>query len=164
MILIVADTGPINYLVQIGHVAVLAEVAEKIVLPESVAAELRAAAAPAGVREWATSPPQWVEIRTASQPIEAPDLAPADREAIALARELDATVLLMDDQRARRCAASHGIVTMGTLGVLEVAATRGLVSLPAALERLRATSCFLSDELIENALLRDEARRGGSPR
>lgn len=158
MILIVADTGPINYLVQIGHIAVLAQIAEKTVLPESVAAELRAVGAPDAVRGWMTSPPEWVEIRAAIHPIEAPDIAAADREAIALAKELDATVLLMDDQQARRCAASHGVVTMGTLGVLEVAAARGLISLPAALEKLRATSCFLSDELIENALLRDAAR------
>ena len=96
---------------------------------------------------------------SAKQPIEAPDIAAADREANALARELGSSVLLMDDQQARRCAASHGVVTMGTLGLLEVAAERGFVSLPAALEKLRATSCFLSDELIKNALLRDEARR-----
>ena len=159
MILIVADTGPINYLIQIGLVGLLAQVASKTVLPESVAAELAAAAAPEIVRAWMTSPPPWVEVRTANQPIGAPDIAVADREAIALARELGSSVLLMDDQQARRCAASHGVVTMGTLGLLEVAASRGFVSLPVALEKLRATSCFLSDELIKNALLRDEARR-----
>ena len=50
MILIVADTGPINYLIQIGLVGLLAQVASKTVLPESVAAELAAAAAPEIVR------------------------------------------------------------------------------------------------------------------
>jgi predicted nucleic acid-binding protein len=48
---------------------------------------------------------------------------------------------------------------MGTVGILEVAAARGLVSLPVALERLRSTSCFLTEDLIENALARDAARR-----
>jgi len=36
---------------------------------------------------------------------------------------------------------------------------RELVSLPVALERLRGTSCFLTEDLIENALERDAARR-----
>lgn len=159
MILIVADTGPLNYRIQIGHAALLGQLADRIVLPASVAAELRAAAAPEAVRMWTASPPVWVEIRKASLHIEAPDIAAADREAIALAVELRASVLLMDDRQARRCAANHGVVTVGTLGLLEVAATRGLVSLPSALEKLRATSCFLSDELIENALRRDAARQ-----
>jgi predicted nucleic acid-binding protein len=48
---------------------------------------------------------------------------------------------------------------MGTLGILEVAAARGMISLPTVLNKLRATSCFLADELIEAALERDNARR-----
>ena len=159
MILIVADTGPVNYLVQIGCIEVLAQVAEKTVLPASVQAELVHRAAPEAVRAWASALPDWVEVRAATQTVEAKDISPADREAIALARELDAAVLLMDDRHARRCAAALGVVTMGTVGLLEVAAARDLVSLPLALERLRDTSCFLPEGLIENALERDAARR-----
>ena len=33
MILIVADTGPINYLIQIGHIELLARLVQKTVLP-----------------------------------------------------------------------------------------------------------------------------------
>lgn len=58
-----------------------------------------------------------------------------------------------------RRAAALGVVTMGTVGILEVAAARGLVSLPEALERLRATSCFLSEDVLDNALERDAERR-----
>ena len=71
MILIVADTGPINYLIQIGHVEVLPRLVEKVVLAASVQVELLRDAAPAVVREWATNPPTWIEIRSAGQPIEA---------------------------------------------------------------------------------------------
>ncbi len=110
---------------------------------------------------WAAAPPAWVEIRAAMQLIEAKDISRADREAIALARELGAAVLLMDDRHGRLCAAALGVVTMGTVGLLEVAAARDLVSLPMALERLRGTSCFLTEDLIENALNRDALRRRG---
>ena len=159
MILIVADTGPINYLIQIGQIELLAQLVEKTVLPASVQTELLHDAAPVAVRTWAANPPAWVEIRAAKQTIEAKDISDADREAIALARELNASVLLMDDSQARRCAARLGVVTMGTLGLLEVAAARELISLRLVVEKLRATSCFLSDELIENALRRDAERQ-----
>ena len=159
MILIVADTGPVNYLVQIGCIGLLAQLAEKTVLPASVQAELVHRCAPDAVRAWATALPAWVEVREATQLVEAKDISPADREAIALAKELGAAVLLMDDRHARLCAATLGVVTMGTVGLLEVAAVRELVSLPEVLERLRGTSCFLTEDLIENALERDAARR-----
>lgn len=119
MILMVADTGPINYLTQIGEIDLLSKLAKKTVIPESVAAELRHPNAPASVRAWALAPPEWVEICSASRLIEAPDLATADREAITLAQDLGASVLLMDDQQARRCAARLGIATIGTVGLLE---------------------------------------------
>ena len=48
MRLIVADTGPINYLIQIGHIELLSRVAGKMVIPFSVQAELLHHAAPAG--------------------------------------------------------------------------------------------------------------------
>ena len=159
MILIVADTGPVNYLIQTGCIGLLARLVEKTVLPTSVHAELLHHLAPELVRAWAAAPPAWVEIRAATQRIEAKDVSAADREAIALAKELGAAILLMDDREARRCAAALGVATMGTVGILEVAAARGLVSLPVALERLRSTSCFLTEDLIENALARDAARR-----
>ena len=160
MILIVADAGPVNYLIQTGHVAVLPALADRIVIPVSVRAELLHRAAPDAVRAWAAALPDWVEVLAAKESIEAPDISEADREAIALARELSAALLLMDDRQARRCAAALGVVTMGTVGILEAAAARGLLSLPEALERLRATSCFLSEEILDNALKRDAERRG----
>lgn len=162
MILVVADTGPINYLIQTGQIELLGQLVEKTVLPASVKVELMHKAAPEAVRTWVASPPGWVEIRAAKRLIEAKDISNADREAIALALELDATLLLMEDQQARRCANALGVATLGTVGLLEAAAERELVSLSSALEKLRATSFYITDELIENALQRDAARRRAS--
>jgi predicted nucleic acid-binding protein len=157
MILIVADTGPVNYLIEIGCIEVLSRLAERTVLPTAVRDELLHPAAPDAVRAWVAAPPCWVEIRAAAKPVEAPGVSRADREAIALAEELGA-LLLMDDQQARRCAARIGIHTIGTVGLLEAAARRNLVRLPEVLGKLRATTCFLPDEIIEAALKRDGQR------
>ena len=75
-----------------------------------------------------------------------------------LAKELNASLLLTDDQRARWYAGASGVVTLGTLGLLEAAAARGLISLPAAIEKIRGTSFFITDELIEAALRGDAER------
>lgn len=160
MILIVADTGPINYLIEIGCVSVLSEMVKTLVLPASVLRELQSEGAPSAVRDWAGNLPAWVEVRnTACLIPPQPELSEADREAISLARELQA-LLLMDDRRARRAALHHTVSTIGTLGILEAAAAKGLISLPEALERLRTTSMFISDELLAQALQRDSKRRG----
>ena len=160
MSLIVADTGPINYLIQTGQVNLLSRLVEKTVLSSSVKAELLHEAAPVDVRAWATQPPAWVEIRRAApgQLTGTKDISATDQETIVLAKELNASLLLIDDQRARRYARAFGVVTLGTLGLLEVAAARGLISLPAALEKLRRTSFFITDELIEAAIRRDAER------
>ena len=160
MILIVADTGPINYLIQIGCVGVLSQLVKKVVLPASVLSELQSEGAPTEVRKWAEKLPVWVEVKLAISliPVD-PELSLADREAISLAREMNA-LLLMDDRRARLVATREAVSTIGTLGILEAAAAKGLISLPTALERLRATNMFISAELLTQALRRDSARRG----
>jgi len=159
MTLIVSDTGPINYLILIGNIELLPRLANRIVLPTGVHHELLNASAPGIVRAWAANLPGWIEVKSARESIKAKGLSAADCEAITLAKELNATLLLTDDRQARRCASGLGLATMGTLGLLEAAAQRGLISLPEALERLRATSCFLSEELVENAIQRDRDRK-----
>jgi predicted nucleic acid-binding protein len=51
------------------------------------------------------------------------------------------------------------MAVIGTLGVLERAAERGLLDLPPALARLQATNFFVDDALIQEALARDATRK-----
>jgi predicted nucleic acid-binding protein len=50
MLLVVADTGRIAYLVEIGHVEILPQLFERILIPLPVCDELRHPSAPAPVR------------------------------------------------------------------------------------------------------------------
>jgi predicted nucleic acid-binding protein len=54
---IVADTGPLNYLVRIGHVDILKPLFGTVCVPEAVIAELRHEMAPELVRTLALQPP-----------------------------------------------------------------------------------------------------------
>jgi predicted nucleic acid-binding protein len=50
MLLVVADTSPIRYLVEIGHIGLLPQLFERIFIPSLVYDELRHPSAPAAVR------------------------------------------------------------------------------------------------------------------
>lgn len=59
-------------------------------------------------------------------------LGAGEREAIRLAEVTETAVVLLDGKKARRIARDRGLVVSGTLGVLDFAARRGLLDLPAA--------------------------------
>jgi len=62
--IVVADTGPLNYLILLGHIEVLHILYGEVVIPPAVQDELLDPSAPEPVRSWISSPPPWLEIRT----------------------------------------------------------------------------------------------------
>ena len=118
--IVVADTSPINYLILIEEIDILAKMYGTVVIPRSVHDELLRPSAPEVVRKWISQLPAWLEVR---RPTSAPDpllatLDPGERDAIVLAAELYADQLIVDDWQGRREARKRGIRVMGTLGVL----------------------------------------------
>ena len=89
-------------------------------------------------------------------------LDPGEREAIALAEELQADQLLLDGADAPREAARSNLPFIGTLGVLREAAHREFLDLRVVLVQLQETSFFVDPALIES-LLDEEARRKQRP-
>src|SRR5262249_21060531 len=86
-------------------------------------------------------------------------LGAGERGAIALAQTLHADLLVMDDWDGREAALQRGLTVLGTLGVLDEAAARGLVDLPDVLSRLQGTNFRMPPEIVEILLARDAARR-----
>lgn len=99
------------------------------------------------VREWLSRLPPWARICPAATIDPSLPLGKGEREAICLARELRADVLLLDDKKARRIAQEHGLGVAGTLAVLCVAHDRGLVQLREVIRELRDCGFRLSEKL-----------------
>lgn len=162
--LIVADTSPLNYLVLIKAVHVLPALHERIVIPPEVLAELRDADGPPSVRQWAASVPAWLEVIAPTKIDSTLPLDPGELAAIALAHELRADRLLVDEREARAVAERLGIPVAGTLAVLRDAAFKGLVDLRATFDRLRETSFRAAPALFDQVLAEFDRRRAAEGR
>jgi|ERR1700690_955871 len=154
--IVVGDTAPLNYLIQIDCDGLLVQLYARIVVPAGVMKELGHPAAPASVRAWLSSVPGWIDVReiTAAPDAELADLDLGEREAIQLAEEQHADLLLIDEQKGRQRARLRGLKTTGTLGVLLSAGELRLIDPEMAYRRLVAETTFRVSALLEAQFLR----------
>ncbi|MGH9431218.1 MAG: DUF3368 domain-containing protein [Terriglobia bacterium] len=147
---VVADAGPLHYLVLIGAADVLEPLYGRVLVPQTVADELRETSAPPPVRGWISQPPAWCEIRADPPPDPAfQSLDPGERAAIALALSLHADRLLIDEWDGRAEAERRHLLVTGTLGVLAEAHQRQLLDFETAVVRIRQTNFYLSAALVD---------------
>lgn len=91
--IVVADSGPLHYLILLEQVDLLRRFYGQVLVPEAVASELSATGAPGIVREWITRPPTWVDVRPVSSAAMSTiknDLDLGEQAAIALAETVHA--------------------------------------------------------------------------
>jgi predicted nucleic acid-binding protein len=156
---VVSDTSPLHYLILCGAETALPRLFRKVVIPSAVFRELQQPNTPPLVREWARSLPPWAAVQAPKSLNLSLDVDAGELEAICLACEIKAAAVLMDDRAGRSAAIHCGLTVIGTIGLLEKAAARGLFELPQVMERLRQTNARLDSGLIHAALERDKARK-----
>jgi predicted nucleic acid-binding protein len=155
--IVVADSGPPHYLSLLDQIELLQHLYGQVFIPEAVANELRAAGSPLAVSKWIARPPDWVSILAVAQKHIASvtdRLDLGERAAIALARTIRADLLLIDESAGRGEAMRRKLRVTGTLGVLRASAEQGLIDVPDTLSRLRATSFYADDALINSIFAR----------
>ncbi|HLZ11770.1 MAG TPA: DUF3368 domain-containing protein [Candidatus Acidoferrum sp.] len=142
--IVVADTSPLNYFVQIGCQSVLSSLYQRVLVPPTVLAELAHPDAPKAIADWLLHLPVWIEVRRTAAPPDTAlaDLDPGEREAIQLAQEQRADLLLIDERRGRLVAKRRGLATTGTLGVLLAAAQKDLLDAAATYQQLATKTNF----------------------
>lgn len=161
MSVVVSDTSPLHYLILCGAEAALPRLFTQVVIPPTVFRELQQPNTPAPVRQWAGSLPAWTVVQMPKALNLTLNVDAGELEAICLAQEIKADAVLMDDRAGRSAAMRCGLAVIGTVGLLEKAAARGLLDLPEVMKQLRQTNARLDPRLIQLALERDQARKKG---
>jgi predicted nucleic acid-binding protein len=148
-VIVVADTSSLNYLVLLKRVEVLPAIYGQVIIPHAVLEEMRAEGAPPVVRLWAERLPEWINVVSALRiDVTLPaKLGDGEKEAISLALEIAANIILMDDQPGRVAAEARGLIVSGTLSVLMRASRRGLLDFEATLLELKVLGFRISDDV-----------------
>jgi|SRR6185503_1221983 len=157
--IVVADAGPLHYLVLIDCAEILASLFGHVLVPFAVRDELIHPGAPTKVKDWILQLRPWLEITPITQVQPVRGLHRGETEALQLALERNAAAILIDDMDGRAAARRLGIPTIFTVAILELAAEKGLIDLPSAIGKLRQTSFFVSKEILDAALERERQRR-----
>jgi predicted nucleic acid-binding protein len=154
--IVVSDTTPLRYLVFIELEYVLPGIFGAVYAPPEVMAELQRSKNPIlePVRQWASSPPEWLVIREPATVDETltQRLDRGESEAISLAEELKADKLLIDEKLGRKVAKAMGFQIAGTLAVLEEAAVRGFIDIERAVAKLKATNYRATEKLYQSTI------------
>jgi len=170
--IVVSDTTSLRYLVFLGEDRLLHAIFGTVYVPPEVVAELRRSKSPElePVRRWAATPPAWLRVegpKTVDESLRQ-RLDRGEAEAIALARQLNAERLLLDERRARTVAKEMAEAdrkanrpawqVAGTLAVLEEGAVRNLVDIDEVTDRLRNTN-YRAKEVLYQQTIENVRRR-----
>lgn len=155
--IVVSDTSPVLNLARIGRLGLLPSLYHQVLIPSAVYAELTASRI--------NLPPSidlasetWLIVATASDRKRVQelreDLDPGESEAIVLAIERGADLLLVDERRARRTATAAGLAVTGLLGVVATAKRAGLIDLakPVLDELIHTARFWIGQELYSEVL------------
>ncbi len=161
---IVSDTGPLRYLVEVGCTDALPRLYGQVLTTPQVMADLHLPHFPALVRGWADHPPSWLKIESPVRVRFLDDLDEGEATAISLAIERHADVLLVDERKATRIARASGLTTAGTLAVLRDAGLSGLIDFHNAVDCLISHTQFHHDKTLIDQVVREfdtqQAQRG----
>ncbi|NJL90188.1 MAG: DUF3368 domain-containing protein [Coleofasciculaceae cyanobacterium SM2_1_6] len=154
--IVVSDTSPICYLLLIDQIEILPTLYQVIIISQAVVEELSAANSPSVVKKWIALPPDWLQIQSTSIPqaLELEKLDRGEREAIFLAEQQNADLVILDDKAARRLALGRSLRIIGLLGILKDAAQSNLIDLAIVFAKLREVGFWVEPSLLER-LLRD---------
>lgn len=155
--IVVSDSSSLIALSAAAHLDLLRRLYDEVVVPEAVWKESTMAHRPgaAAIRQadWIRIVPVANRAMIARLPRK---VGPGESEAIVLAMELDADVLLIDERRARKAALELGLPVTGILGVLLESKKRGLISaVKPVLDHLEAAVAFRLKRALYESVLRE---------
>ena len=157
--LTVSNTSPISNLASIGHLELIKSQFTAVWIPDAVAAELAAHPDPAAQSAIQSAiRQQWIKVGTPEDSallrVLLLQLHRGEAETIALATDLKADMVLIDEQEARQLASKTGLAVTGVLGILlRAKRTGGIAAVKPAIGLLRSKAHFFVSLPLEAAVL-----------
>jgi uncharacterized protein len=156
-LIVISDTSPILNFARIGRLQLLPRLYGQVLIPSAVFDELTASKQdlPPAI-DLASAP--WLIVASAKDRARVQDLReyldPGEAEAIVLAVERRAGLLLMDERRGRRTATAAGLTVTGLLGVVVRAKRAGLIDLgkPVVDELIEIARFWIGPDLYAEVL------------
>ena len=151
--IVVSDSGPLIALSKLSLLSLLHELFAEIVIPMEVwreVVERGKGKHGSDVVEKA----EWVnvkEVNDLSVDILSKEIERGEAEAIILAKELDADLLLLDEKIPREIAKSLGLKVTGTIGLIYIALKQGIADgdFEEIVLELKRRGVWISGEIIE---------------
>lgn len=157
--IVISDTSVITNLAAIQHLSLLTELYHQVIIPEAVYRELAdidplaPGALEAQSADWLQAR-QVTDLSVVQRLQNQARLDPGESEAIALALELNADLLLIDERRGRAEADRLGVRITGLLGILVEAKRRNLIAaVKPLIDAMIATSEFRVSPALYNQIL-----------
>ncbi len=153
---VVCNSSPLIHLAKIGKLGLLRKFFDEILIPEAV---YRECILEGGMRDDAKRivGAKWIRVvgieNIALKKALNTVLDEGESEAIVLALQESAELILIDDYEAREFARTYGLKITGTIGILIKAKYEGDISnMGEVLEKLKRTGFWLSDDLCNRVL------------
>lgn len=155
--IVVSNTTPLIALAWLQRLDLLPALFSAVQIPEAVRNEIKSKPQAIGVAELEAS--DWLIVTPVTNPLAVEllldQLDLGESQAIVLAHELHADLLLMDERRGRRRALQSGLTVVGTLGILIEAHQQNMVGpLRPMLDLLRKLPFHMSESLYSEVLSR----------
>ncbi len=151
--IVVSNSSPLIALAKIGKLYILRELFKEIIIPKAVWNEVvvKGKGKP-GAEE--VEKAEWIKVREVKDRLSVEvlkgEIEIGEAEAIILAKELNADLLIMDEKIPRIIAESIGLRVIGSLAILYIAKKRGLIKedFDEIVKELRARGIRFSDDVI----------------
>ena len=154
--IVVTDSTILIGLVKIGKLDLLKEIFFKVYIPEEVFKEVveKGKGKPGSI---VIKEAAWIEVKPIKDKIQVNfllgSLEKGEAEVLVLARELEADLILLDEEKARKSAVIAGFEIIGLLGLFVLAKNLGLIDeVRPLVDELMIKRFRISDKIIEKTL------------